>query len=108
MLGQLNSMRQLQKKRADELEMNIADKQKSMKQKQQSEYEQRMIKQNEKLEIDEVRAERRHSVDYFMYQTRKDEMNKRIAQMDQKVEMALMRKQQALDYKSAQQFKKRQ
>ena len=42
-----------------------------------------------------------HSVNYFMYNTKKEEMNKRIYEMDQKVEMALMRKQQALDQKAA-------
>lgn len=42
-----------------------------------------------------------HSVNYFMYNTKKEEMNKRIYEMDQKVEMALMRKQQALDQRAA-------
>ena len=42
-----------------------------------------------------------HSVNYFMYNTKKEEMNKRIYEMDQKVEMALKRKQQALDQKAA-------
>lgn len=58
--------------------------------------------------MDEARKDRVHSVNEFMYTTKKQEMNKRIQEMDQKVQMALIRKQQALDKKAEERLKRQQ